>query len=87
MWLPVENAFAHNDTIANITAGKYHNIRIMAGNSGNCPGDGSMCPWMTAEQAAITPPQSGGRGPAPVPPLFNFGAACWYFAQKLRWGP
>ena len=24
-----------------------------------------------------------GRGPQPVPPLFNFGAACWYFAQKL----
>ena len=28
-------------------------------------------------------PPKRGRGPQPVPPLFNFGAACWYFAQKL----
>eukprot|EP01052_Picozoa_sp_SAG31_P026909 SAG31_NODE_2475_length_5641_cov_2.038434_4_plen_473_part_00 len=83
VWLPVGNSFAHNETIANVSAGKYHNIRLMAGNSGNCPGqDGGTCPWMTASQATISPTKSG-RGPAPVPPLFNFGAACWYFAAKL----
>lgn len=82
MWLPVSSAFAHNDTLANISAGKYHNIRLMAGNSGDCPGEAGACPWMTAVQATVVPPKQG-RGPAPVPPLFNFGAACWYFAQKL----
>ena len=82
MWLPVGNSFAHNDTIANITAGKYHNIRLMAGNSGSCPGQGrdattgvDACAWMTASQASIAPARTG-RGPAAVPPLFNFGAAC-----------
>jgi hypothetical protein len=82
MWLPVGNSFAHNDTIKNISAGKYHNIRLMAGNSGDCPGQGrdattglDACAWMTAPQAAISPPAHG-RGAAPVPPLFNFGAAC-----------
>jgi hypothetical protein len=95
MWLPVSSAFAHNDTIKNITKdGKYHNIRLMAGNSGDCPGMGpttstagqqlpAACPWMTASQAAITPAQTGGRGPPAIPPLYNFGATCWYFAQKL----
>jgi hypothetical protein len=87
VWLPVGNSLAHNDTLKNITAGKYHNIRLMAGNSGNCPGEGAgapsvACPWMTSVQAAVTPPKKG-RGQAPVPPLFNFGAACWYFAAKL----
>ena len=42
----------------------------------------AACPWMTAAQAAITPPTTG-RGQPAVPPLYNFGAACWYFAQKL----
>lgn len=83
MWLPVGNAFAHNDTLKNISAGKYHNIRLMAGNSGSCPGVGPQCPWMTAEQATIYPPKGNGRGAVSVPPLFNFGAACWYFAQRL----
>ena len=89
MWLPVGNSFAHNETIKNISAGKYHNIRLMAGNSGKCPGQGKdpttgvdSCAWMTAPQAAITP-AAHGRGAAPVPPLFNFGAACWYFAARL----
>jgi len=79
MWLPVSSAFAHNDTLAAIAAGKYHNIRVMAGNSGDCPGE--QCPWMTAAAAAVPPPQQG-RTPS-VAPLLNFGAACWYFAQKL----
>eukprot|EP01046_Picozoa_sp_COSAG06_P003095 COSAG06_NODE_116_length_23262_cov_47.854034_9_plen_78_part_00 len=67
MWLPVGNSFAHNDTLANITkGGKYHNIRLMAGNSGDCPGQSdATCPWMTALQASVTPPNKG-RGPAPV---------------------
>lgn len=93
MWLPVGNSFAHNDTIKNISAGKYKNIRLMAGNSGDCPGEGTTmstggqpvpahCPWMTTAEAAVTPAKKG-RGPAPVPPLFNFGAACWYFAAKI----
>jgi hypothetical protein len=81
MWLPVGNSFAHNDTVANITAGKYHSIRLTAGNSGDCP-DSIQCPWLTASEAIVTPPKKG-RGPAPVPPLFNFGAACWYFGQRL----
>ena len=81
MWLPVGNSFHHNETVANISAGKYHNIRLMAGNSGHCPGQGvgptgvNLCQWMTASQSIVVGAKSG-RGAAPEPPLFSFGAAC-----------
>ena len=42
MWLPVFYSYSRNDSLANITAGKYDNIRLMAGDSQhghvrNCP--------------------------------------------------
>jgi hypothetical protein len=77
MWLPVGNSFSRNDTWDAITqAGKYRNIRIMAGDSG-AQEDGTFNPWMTALQAA----QAG--NPPAAPTLFDFGATCWYFAQRL----
>lgn len=58
MWLPVGNAFGINDTLGNISAGNYNNIRVMAGNSGS----GTTNPWMTAVQASVVPPQQGRGG-------------------------
>lgn len=87
MWLPVQHTFSRNDTVRSIQAGKFTNIRIMAGNSGNQPyakwptnygqKDGSN-PWMTAEQAI-----ADGTWDKPSFSLFNFGASCWYFGQRL----
>ena len=81
MWLPLFNTFSRNETLRNITqVGKYRNIRIMAGNSGaqgsNYAGS-QFNPWMTSLQAANVP----SKGNEPL--LFQFGAACWYTAQKL----
>lgn len=77
MWLPVGHTFERNNTVdAIVKDSKYRNIRIMAGNSG-AQSDGDFNPWMTALQSA-TDPEGGVNYP-----LFQFGAACWYFAQKL----
>ena len=38
---------------------------------------------MTAAQAAVLPPNTTGDSKTFARPLLNFGAACWYFAQKL----
>ena len=35
MWLPVANSFSRNATVAAIVAGKYSNVRVMAGSSGS----------------------------------------------------
>lgn len=83
MWLPLEFTFSRNDAIASIQNGKYRNIRIMAGDSGNVPygkggtwnpgygnKDGSN-PWMTALQAVD------------AKRFQEFGASCWYFGQRL----
>eukprot|EP00038_Savillea_parva_P019741 m.28625 g.28625 ORF g.28625 m.28625 type:complete len:802 (+) comp4534_c0_seq1:76-2481(+) len=78
---PVYHTFSRNYTIGNITQlGKYHNIRLQAGpNSGP---DKSLNPWFTAYQGA-TELTNGEHMKGPVPKLFLFSAACWYFAQKL----
>ena len=82
MWLPLENSFERNHTLASITARgstKYHNIRGMFGGSAA----GVSNPWMSADQAAHAL-GDGGRGGSVYPPkLFEIGAACWYFAQQL----
>jgi len=83
MWLPLSSSFTINATIDSITstkAPKYRNIRMMAGNSG----DGNSVksnPWMTALQAASLLPV-GNRG-QPYRKIVDFGATCWYFAQKI----
>jgi hypothetical protein len=86
MWLPLSSSFNINETIANITsptAPKYRNIRMMAGNSGDGESTQSN-PWMTALQAATVGgyPKKLGGGHASRP-IEDFGATCWYFAQKL----
>ena len=87
MWLPVQHTFSRNDTVRSIQAGKFTNIRIMAGNSGNQPyakwptnygQKGGSNPWMTAEQAI-----ADGTWDKPSFSLFNLGATCWYFGQRL----
>lgn len=93
MWLPVLHTFDRNDTARNISAGKYANIRVMAGSSANYPyaqwppayggGGGGAAPrpsnpWLTAQQAA-----PAGCVEAQSCPLFDVGAACWYTAQAL----
>jgi hypothetical protein len=90
MWLPVLHTFDRNDTARNISAGKYANIRVMAGSSANYPyaqwppayGDGTVPhasnAWMTAQQAA-----PAGCMEAQSCPLFSIGATCWYTAQSL----
>jgi hypothetical protein len=35
MWLPVANSYSRNETAAAVKAGKYANIRMMAGGSGS----------------------------------------------------
>lgn len=83
MWLPLSSSFNINETIGNITAAtgfKYRNIRMMAGNSG----DGNSIvsnPWMTALDAASLLPV--GIHNQPYRKILDFGATCWYFAQKL----
>lgn len=70
MWLPVGNAFGINDTLGNISAGNYNNIRVMAGNSGS----GTTNPWMTAVQASVVPPQQGrGASTSRATPRFRRG--------------
>ena len=82
-WLPTSSSFTINATIGNITSDtnpKYRNIRMMAGNSG----DGNSIvsnPWMTALQAASLLPV--GIHGSPYRKILDFGATCWYFAQKL----
>lgn len=90
-WLPVDHSFSRNDTVAAIKAGKYNNIHLMAGGSGNNPstfhpgGEGygrknGSNPWMTAAQAIATGSSASSGGSYP---LFKLGAACWYFGQRL----
>ena len=87
MWLPMSFTYSRNYTVANITAGKYSNIRLMAGDSQH----GRAYPWKTAKDATIC--HNGTKTPSGVPdgrvipcdyngpPLFRFSAACWYFAE------
>eukprot|EP00041_Stephanoeca_diplocostata_P012098 m.201963 g.201963 ORF g.201963 m.201963 type:complete len:275 (+) comp18808_c0_seq1:90-914(+) len=76
MWLPVENTFSRNDTVAAIAAGKYTNIRGMFTVSASTSAGGSS--WKTATQAI-----ADGTPEKPTYSLFAIGATCWYFAQRL----
>ena len=88
MWLELRNTFSRNETAGNISAGRYSNIRVMAGSSGEVPyaawppayGGGARAsnPWMTA--AAAAPP---GCVDTQNCPLFSVGASCWYTMQAL----
>lgn len=95
MWLPVSSSFTRNDTVSAIKAGKYTNIRVMAGSSGTSVyaskggqvqtssdygGEKGSNPWMTAEQSIATGASAANGGSYP---LFQIGATCWYFAQRL----
>lgn len=75
MWLPVQNTFSRNDTVAAIAAGKLTNIRGMFSPSATTPTQGV---WKTAQQAI-----ADGNESSPTYSLFDMGAACWYFAQGL----
>eukprot|EP01046_Picozoa_sp_COSAG06_P051399 COSAG06_NODE_8372_length_2191_cov_277.804493_2_plen_99_part_00 len=72
MWLPLHFSYARNYTAANITAGKYDNIRLMAGDSQHS----TMYPWSTAKGAL-------NQTDIAKSDLFDFSAACWYFAEAL----
>ena len=78
MWLPLGNSFHRNDTLAAIKGGRYRNMRGMIGNSGNGNSVASN-PWMTALAAAeaVRTPDHSTTG------LMDFGAACWYFGEKI----
>jgi Carbohydrate esterase, sialic acid-specific acetylesterase len=88
MWLPLKFTFHKNLTAKALLQGQYSNIRLMVGSAANVPygkgtwspgtygAKGGTNPWMLAKDAinADALDQS---------PLFNVGATCWYFAQKL----
>ena len=74
MWLPLHYTYARNDTVEAIRAGKYDNLRLMAGDSQRSP----YHPWKTAKQAI-----ADGNETSPTYSLFQFSAACWYTGQGL----
>ena len=76
MWLPISHSFHANATYAALRAGKYDQLRIMDGNSGNGE-EVSSNPWRRAADAL------GPQGRAVPVALGEFGAACWYFGQRL----
>ena len=98
MWFPVKSTYSRNDTVAAIKAGKYNNVHLMAGNSGTPPNGfpskqgaagfnapygakGGSNQWMTALQAFTDGTSSGLEGGNMSG--FQFGASCWYTAQRL----
>ena len=96
MWLPVSHTYSRNDTVTAIEAGKYHNIRLMAGNSGTNPSypratKGSKGPWnapygsKNGSNPWMTAEQAIATGSSSGLkggdyPLFQMGAACWSVA-------
>ena len=74
MWLPMQYSYHRNFTVANISQGKYANIRLMAGDSQHS----RSWPWKTAAQSI-----ADGNASSPDYSLFQFSAACWYFAEVL----
>eukprot|EP00039_Didymoeca_costata_P023336 m.6756 g.6756 ORF g.6756 m.6756 type:complete len:756 (+) comp3578_c0_seq2:14-2281(+) len=99
MWLPVSHTYSRNETVDAIKAGKYNNIRLMAGSSGTNPSypkasKSSQGPWnagygsVNGSNPWMTSRQSISTGNSSGLtggdyPLFAMGAACWYFAQRL----
>eukprot|EP00911_Craspedida_sp_UC1_P000370 UC1_evm1s284 len=74
MWLPLKYTYSRNYTVRNITSGAYDNIRLMAGDSQHAV----AYPWKTARLAI-----ADGNETVPSYSLFDFSAACWYFAESL----
>jgi hypothetical protein len=74
MWLPLKYTFSRNKSVAAIAQGKYDNIRLMAGDSQHS----NTHPWKTAKQSI-----ADGNASSPSYSLFDFSAACFYFAQEL----
>ena len=72
MWLPMHFTYSRNFTVANITAGKYSNIRLMAGDSQHS----NTHPWRSAKDAVNETDTEQSA-------LLDFSAACWYFAEAL----
>jgi hypothetical protein len=98
VWLPVLHTYERNYTARNISQGRYGNIRLMAGTSGNWPrgdpekptcNDPSVwpCPYggTNGSNAWLTAAQAApdGCADAGTCPLFAMGGACYYFAQAL----
>ena len=70
----MQYSYHRNFTVANISQGKYANIRLMAGDSQHS----RSWPWKTAAQSI-----ADGNASSPDYSLFQFSAACWYFAEVL----
>ena len=101
MWLPVRNTYERNFTARNISQGRYSNIRMMAGVSGNWPrgnpekptcSDPTVwpCPYggTNGSNAWVTAAQAAPQGcvDSGSCPLFAMGGACFYFALALADG-
>jgi hypothetical protein len=74
MWLPLKYSYSRNKSVAAIAKGDYDNIRLMAGDSQHS----NAFPWMTTKQAI-----ANGNESSPEYTLFDFSAACYYFAEGL----
>lgn len=71
MWLPVSHSFTSNATYEAILAGKYNNLRVMMGNSGN--GDTAFSnPWTAVRNGVFADEDDTNTHG-----LGQFGAACW----------
>ena len=92
MWLPVLHTYQRNETARNITAGKYGNLRLMAGGSGTTvrgtskartPAEG--IPWplpyggVNGSNTWLTAAQAVPDGciETGTCPLFDIGGTCW----------
>ena len=79
MWLSLQYTYGRNSSFAAIAAGKYDNIRLMAGDSqsqGLTPSVPPTHPWRPIQDAA--------RLPASDPDsLDTFSAPCYHFAEAL----
>ncbi len=73
MWLPLQYTFHRNQTVADIESGKYSNIRLFCGDSQR-----RDFTWLTTSLAVADGNQS-----VPSYSLFEFSAACYYFAESL----
>lgn len=81
MWLPLLHTFSRNKSMDAIRAGKYKNIRMMAGDSQQHATD---APWKSA-LAAISDGDCNyiHAGNTANCSFLNFAAACYYFAESL----
>ena len=74
MWLPMAFSFSRNDSRAALLKGEIANIRVAAGDSQ----ESNAYPWVTGMMAAKAVNLTTRKGG-----LFDFSAACWYFAESL----